>query len=223
MGAAVFAVVACRGDDHRVLHGGGIPDGGADGALIQRVGGRNTRCHTDIDHLGAHVRGMHDGAGQCRDGAGLLAPFHVAGTGIHRFEGPRGLPDGDDDRVRRDADDSVGCARRRWRHLGVVGLAGAGSPGPLDGASGGGGGGGGAGTVWVIVTGEGGGGGAGGGGARREVVRPASVGGGPAGGGNAGALGIGAGIGVPCGAAPITDATMVPCASQSVRPSPPMM
>src|SRR5580693_5069039 len=84
-----------------------------------------------------------------------------------------------------------------------------GSPGPLDGTSGGGGGGA-AGTVWVIVTGEGGGGGAGGGG-------------GPAGGGKVRAPGIGAGIGVPCGAAPITDATMVPCASQSVSPSPPMM
>ena len=48
-------------------------------------------------------------------------------------------------------------------------------------------------------------------------------GGGPAGGGNAGAAGIGAGMGVPCGAAAISDATTVPCESQSISPSPPMM
>jgi hypothetical protein len=49
------------------------------------------------------------------------------------------------------------------------------------------------------------------------------MGGGPAGRANAGAAGIGAGIGVPCGAAAISDATTVPCASQSINPSLPMM
>ena len=45
----------------------------------------------------------------------------------------------------------------------------------------------------------------------------------PAGGGNAGRVGFGAGIGVPCGAAAISEPTIVPCASQSLRPSPPVM
>ncbi|TDH46239.1 hypothetical protein E2F47_27345, partial [Mycobacterium eburneum] len=61
----------------------------------------------------------------------------------------------------------------------------------------------------------GGGGPAGGGGP--DSVRA------PGGGGKAGPGGIGAGIAAPCGAAPITEATTVPWASQSVSPSPPMM
>lgn len=71
---------------------------------------------------------MHDGTGQCRDGAGLLASLEVAGVRVHRLEGPRGLADGDDGRVRSDTGDAVGCARRRWGHLGIVGLAGRGFP-----------------------------------------------------------------------------------------------
>ncbi|CAG6935999.1 hypothetical protein PICSAR106_04446 [Mycobacterium avium subsp. paratuberculosis] len=44
------------------------------------------------------------------------------------------------------------------------------------------------------------------------------------GGGNAGVAGIGRGIGrIPCGAAPMMELTMVPWASQSDRPSSPMM
>ena len=50
------------------------------------------------------------------------------------------------------------------------------------------------------------------------------AGGGPAGGGKAGVAGIGRGIGkIPCGAAPMIELTIVPCASQSDRPSSPMM
>src|SRR6185312_14639168 len=113
------------------------------------------------------------------------------------------------------APDGGGCTS------GSSGCSVPGSPGPFDGASGtSGGGGGAADTVCVIVTGDGGGGGAGGGGAPPGGGAPASVAGGPVGGGNAGVLGIRAGTGMPCGAAPITEATMVPWASQSVRPSP---
>ena len=93
LGATVFALVTRRGDYHCVLHGGRIPDGGADGALIQRVGRRQACGHADVDHLGAHVGGVHDSAGQRRDGAGLLAPLHVARSGVDRFEGSRRLAD----------------------------------------------------------------------------------------------------------------------------------
>ena len=48
----------------------------------------------------------------------------------------------------------------------------------------------------------------------------AAVGGG---GGGTGFAGMGGGIGMPCGAAVISDATMVPWASQSDSPSPPVM
>ncbi|OBH79666.1 hypothetical protein A5682_17055 [Mycobacterium mantenii] len=51
-----------------------------------------------------------------------------------------------------------------------------------------------------------------------------TTGGGPAGGGNAGVAGIGRGIGrIPWGAAPMIELTIVPWASQSDRPSSPMM
>ena len=59
-------------------------------------------------------------------------------------------------------------------------------------------------------------------------MRAGRSGGGGAGGrvsevGNAGLAGIGAGCGMPCGAAAITEATTVPWASQSDSPSPPVM
>ncbi len=101
-----------------------------------------------------------------------------------------------------------------------------GSGGPLEGiiappSSGGGGGGG---TVWVIVTGVGGGGGRTGGGTSTGGGGAALTAGGPAGGGNAGVAGMGRGIGkIPCGAAPMIELTTVPWASQSDRPSSPMM
>ncbi|CAM3470656.1 hypothetical protein MYCO108962_21635 [Mycobacterium colombiense] len=76
----------------------------------------------------------------------------------------------------------------------------------------------------MIVTGGGGGGGATGGGTSTGGGAAPAAGGGPAGGGNAGVAGIGRGIGrIPCGAAPMIEATIVPCASQSDRPSSPMM
>ena len=110
---------------------------------------------------------------------------------VDRLEGPRGLPDRDDRRVRRDAHDPVGRTRRRRRHLGFVRSADPAGRWMRRGAPS-------VGrrrrwwwrrrTVWVIVTGDGGGGGAGGGGAstgRRWCA--VTAGGGPAGGGNAGA------------------------------------
>lgn len=98
-----------------------------------------------------------------------------------------------------------------------------GSGGPLDGAmapASSGGGGGGA-TVWVIVTGGGGGIG---GGTSTGGAGAAVTGGGPAGGGNAAVAGMALGIGkIPSGAAAMIELTTVPCASQSDRPSSPMM
>ncbi len=67
-----------------------------------------------------------------------------------------------------------------------------------------------------MVTGEGGGGGAIGGGGPPGGGGAASVGRrAPPAAETPGWLGIGAGIGAPWGAAAISDATMVPCASQS--------
>ncbi len=52
----------------------------------------------------------------------------------------------------------------------------------------------------------------------------AVTGGGPAGGGNAAVAGMALGIGkIPSGAAAMIELTTVPCASQSDRPSSPMM
>lgn len=76
----------------------------------------------------------------------------------------------------------------------------------------------------MIVTGGGGAGGAIGGGTSTGGGGAPATGGGPAGGGNAGVAGMGRGIGkIPCGAAPMIELTMVPWASQSIRPSSPMM
>jgi nuclear receptor co-repressor 1 len=76
----------------------------------------------------------------------------------------------------------------------------------------------------VIVTGGGGGGGATGGGTSTGGGGAPAAGGGPVGGGTAAVEGIGRGIGkIPCGAAPMIEPTTVPWASQSDRPSSPMM
>ena len=87
LGAAVLALVAGGGDDYRILDRRRVPDRRADGPLIERVGGRHTRGHADVDHGGPGVGGMHDRPRQRRNRSGLPARGGVIEPVIAGFEG----------------------------------------------------------------------------------------------------------------------------------------
>ena len=217
LAAALRAGIARRSHDDHIAVDGRVPDRGPQHSLILRFAHRHARHHTDVDHLDAQVRqctiaranelmspARRISVGSCTSRArpcpNVCADWR---TDISVASGatpisPSGPPPGGVLQRHRHSRSGSWAPRRRLLRRRLLRRRRRRWRRRNRHRGG---------DRWVMVGGGGGGG--------------IGWGGGAAGGGAARtAHGGRGGSGAPDGAAPISDATTVPCASQSSRPSP---
>ena len=78
--AARVALVPGRGDDDYIFDRGGVPNGCAQGALIETFGCRQTGDDAHVDDLRAQVRSVDDSACQGCHGPRLIPNCSIAGN-----------------------------------------------------------------------------------------------------------------------------------------------
>ena len=111
--AVALTGVARGGDDDRILVDRRVTDRGTQVGLVDEAARTHAHHLGDVDHLRAHVGGVHDRPRHGEDVVRLLPGLRilVAGVGVLEAERLAGLADRDQVDVRGDA--AVGVARRR--------------------------------------------------------------------------------------------------------------